>query len=194
MEIALLLIGAYILGAIPFSVIIPKAVGVDILNSGSKNPGFTNVLRVCGLRLGALCLFLDILKGFLPTVVAKAMGLDFHIVCLAGFIGVLGHSFSIFIGMKGGKGVAASGGFVIAIDLRVLAVALTVLIVTLAVTRYMSLASMLAAISLPIAVAFFYGIGYAAVPLIYTVFIIERHRPNIARLMSGTENRFTLKK
>ncbi len=194
MEVYLLMAFAYIFGAIPFSVIVPKTVGVDIMSAGSKNPGFTNVLRTCGIKLGALCLALDILKGFLPTIAAKMLGLDFNLVCLAGFIGVLGHCYSVFIGLKGGKGVAAAGGFVIALDFRVLCVALSVLILSLLITKYMSVASMLAAISLPVSTALFFGIEYIAIPVLYTIFIIFKHRTNIMRLLAGTENRFSLKR
>lgn len=200
MYIVINFIFAYIWGAIPFSVMIPKYFGIDVLNSGSGNPGFTNVLRVGGTRLGIICLLLDMTKGFLPAVIAGSLqtelfGSVFSLQCLAGFVGVLGHCYSPFLKMKGGKGVAAAGGLLFALDLRLVPILAIILISAIAITKYMSVASMTAAICFPVAVYFLYGdISYAIVPAFYTAFIIFKHRSNLIRLMNGTEHRFRLKK
>lgn len=191
---------AYLYGSIPFSVIIPRLRGVDVLSAGSKNPGFTNVLRVGGVRLGLVCLILDMSKGFLPTLIASLMQLEllgsaFSMQCLAGFIGVLGHCYSPFLKMKGGKGVAAAGGFIFALNYVIGLILIATLILTIVITKYMSVGSMVAAALFPIIVYFFYGdASYSIVPAIYTLFIIFKHRSNISRLIRGTENKFTLGK
>lgn len=191
---------AYLYGSIPFSVIIPRLRGVDVLSAGSKNPGFTNVLRVGGVRLGLVCLILDMSKGFLPTLIASLMQLEllgsaFSMQCLAGFIGVLGHCYSPFLKMKGGKGVAAAGGFIFALNYVIGLILIATLILTIVITKYMSVGSMVAAALFPIIVYFFYGdASYSIVPAIYTLFIIFKHRSNISRLIRGTENKFTLRK
>lgn len=195
-----LMILAYLYGSIPFSVIIPRLRGVDVLSAGSKNPGFTNVLRVGGVRLGLVCLILDMSKGFLPTLIASLMQLEllgsaFSMQCLAGFIGVLGHCYSPFLKMKGGKGVAAAGGFIFALNYVIGLILIATLILTIVITKYMSVGSMVAAALFPIIVYFFYGdASYSIVPAIYTLFIIFKHRSNISRLIRGTENKFTLGK
>lgn len=191
---------AYLYGSIPFSVMIPKLHGIHVLKSGSKNPGFTNVLRVGGVKLGFLCLILDMSKGFLPTLIAAKMGWEFFgsafsMQCLAGFIGVLGHCYSPFLKMKGGKGVAAAGGFIFALNCVIALILLFSLILSIVITRYMSVGSMIAALLFPVVVYFLYGNpSYCIVPSLYSLFIIFKHRTNISRLIKGTENKFTLKK
>lgn len=198
MQIYILIILAYLYGSIPFSVIIPRLRGIDILSAGSKNPGFTNVLRVGGVRLGLICLILDMSKGFLPTLFASVMGLEvfgstFSMQSLAGFVGVLGHCYSPFLKMKGGKGVAAAGGFIFALNYIIGLILILTLILTILLTKYMSVASMTVAILFPFIVYCLYGdITYSIVPAFYTLFIIFKHRSNIARLIKGTENKFTL--
>lgn len=197
--IFVLLISAYFLGSIPFSVYIPKLFGINVLESGSKNPGFTNVLRTAGVKLGVICLLCDMAKGFLPAIAAKYLGLSFldslfGMQCLAGFFGVLGHCYSPFIGFKGGKGVAATGGLIFALDLRLVPILLSCLILTIAITKYMSVASMLTAAVFPIAVYLLYGNpSYAVIPALYTVFILIKHKSNLIRLMRGTENKFSIR-
>ncbi len=191
----------YILGAIPFAVIIASFYGVDILKQGSGNPGATNVKRVCGKFAGNLCFVLDALKGFLaafwPTQ-AWRFGISFDAgaltwLCLVGLAAaIIGHSFSIFLKFKGGKGVSVAVGGLAAVMLWPIIIGLIVWLAVFYSTRYVSLASIAMAVSLPVSSAFLDGFpsvnAYFALALM--VLIIFRHRSNIVRLLKGKENRF----
>lgn len=203
----------YFLGALPFGYFIARSKGINIFEHGSKNPGATNVKRVLGekfgkpgKRLGNLVFFLDALKGAVATGwflvfaffdgPACSCGNEFlPYTQIAGLIGaLLGHSFSCFTKFKGGKGVAtAAGGFAVLMPVP-LAITLGVWVVTFYASRYVSLASIVAAIALPISAFFFHQppllLGLAVV---IAAFVVIRHRANIKRLMNGTENRFVKK-
>ena len=204
----------YILGALPFGYVVARAKGINIFEHGSKNPGATNVKRVLGekfgpsgKRLGNLVFFLDALKGAVatgwPLWVMGKMTMHpeetfqtVNLPCaITGLIAALvGHSFSCFTKFKGGKGVAtAAGGFMVLMPYAMLT-CLVVWVVTFYASRYVSLASIVAAIALPIAAFFFHQppllLGLAAV---IATFVVLRHRANITRLMNGTENRFAKK-
>ncbi|HEY0947457.1 MAG TPA: glycerol-3-phosphate 1-O-acyltransferase PlsY [Opitutaceae bacterium] len=213
----------YFLGAIPFGYVVARAHGVNIFQEGSKNPGATNVKRVLGERFGArgkragnLVFALDVLKGALAagwgllaftrmTVSYRfynseapgggVAGEDWLLVGVAGLIGaLLGHSFSCFTKFKGGKGVATgAGGFLVLAPVATL-IGGAVWIVTFYTSRYVSLASILAAVALPIA-AFFLGLPTAVtvIAAIVAVFVVIRHRANISRLLAGTESKFVKK-
>jgi glycerol-3-phosphate acyltransferase PlsY len=186
-------VAGYLLGALPFGYLVAKAKGVDIFSVGSRNPGATNVRRVLGHGPGNLVLFLDAAKG------ALAAGWPlFHAGAVAGegaaIIGlvaaIVGHSFSCFTGFRGGKSVAtAAGGFAVVFPLGA-AIAFGVFGVTLAVSRYVSLSSMLAAVTLVISAV---ALGRSMVVVIVTAaiasFVILRHRANISRLLAGTESK-----
>jgi glycerol-3-phosphate acyltransferase PlsY len=204
----------YLLGALPFGYFIARTKGINIFEHGSKNPGATNVKRVlgekfgpAGKRLGNLVFFLDALKGAVATgwplwVMGKiTMNPEetFRKVVLpcaiTGLVfALVGHSFSCFTKFKGGKGVAtAAGGFMVLMPYAML-ICLLVWIVTFYASRYVSLASIVAAIALPIAAFFFHQppllLGLA---VIIATFVVLRHRANITRLLNGTENRFAKK-
>lgn len=195
--IGALLVG-YLLGAISFAVIIARRHGVDILKEGSGNPGATNVKRTLGKTAGNLCFALDVLKGFIATLLPRLLVPDENALALAiiGLVGaILGHSFSIFIGFKGGKGVAVTMGGLLALSPLVLIGGLLVWVATFYTSRYVSLASIAFGISLPILSLLF------SKPWLLTAFlgllaalIIIRHKSNIQRLIAGTESRFTKKK
>lgn len=214
------LVVGYLLGAIPFAVIVAKRHGVDILHAGSGNPGATNIKRTCGKAAGNLVFFLDAFKGFvaafLPMIVAGAIfpenagdaasvGAREHIVFIAqlcGFAGaLLGHCFSVFLKFKGGKGVSTTiGGLLGAMPLAVLA-GLVVWLAVYLPTRVVAIASMIFGLSLPIAAAIFakcfpslgYTTGHVGFCLVVAFFIIIMHRSNIVRLMRGEENSFKKK-
>lgn len=204
--IAVVLLAAvvgYLLGSLPFGYVVARAKGVNIFDVGSKNPGATNVRRVLGHGPGNIVLVLDVAKGALATFAPYAWRLlagsaaarfsagDFGYFALAGLVGgILGHSYSCFTGFRGGKGVATgAGGFFVLFPSGAL-VALGVFVVTAALTRYISLASMLAAVSLPISAHYLNGSTFlTAVTVVIAVFIVWRHRTNLSRLMSGTENK-----
>ena len=184
----------YIIGSIPFAVIIGIFHGVDILKQGSGNPGATNVKRVIGKGAGYLCFVGDSTKGLLAAgwpqlpVFEIVEPLRFAIVGLVA--AVLGHSFSIFIGFRGGKGVATIIGGLLAIMTKVLLISVVVWLIVFYTTRYVSVASIGLGLSLPLlAVLCREPIEVIVLCLFLTTFIILRHRSNIRRLISGTEDR-----
>jgi glycerol-3-phosphate acyltransferase PlsY len=200
----------YVLGSLPFGFWVGRAYGVNIFELGSRSPGATNVRRVLGARAGNLVFVLDALKGAVaagwplyfvwrvgPVALAEPVALaaahDLARVCgAAGLIGaLLGHSFSLFTRFRGGKGVATvAGGFLVLMPVVTLICAALWTAVFYA-TRYVSTASILAAVALPL-VAAWWGMGQAlvAVAAVLSAFIIFLHRANIARLLRGTEHRF----
>ncbi len=192
-------VAGYFFGSIPFAVIIGRAKGVDILKVGSGNPGATNVKRAVGKGAGNLCFLLDALKG--------AVAAGWPLLFLAGstnpltlgIIGLLasiaGHSFSIFIKFRGGKGVAVTVGGLLTLMPSVMLIGLFVWAAVFFTSRYVSLASIALGLSLPLSSVLLSqpaeGIILAG---LLAVLILVRHRSNIKRLLSGTENRFERKK
>ncbi len=195
----------YFFGSLPFGYIVARAHGVDIFKVGSGNPGATNVKRVLGERFGDrgrragnLVFALDAVKGALAASWPMLPFLHAPEARLLGLIGViaavLGHSFSMFTKFKGGKGVAtAAGGLVVLIPVSCLIGAL-VWLATFAITRYVSLGSILAAVAVPTA-CWLRGnpLPFILVSSLVGVFVIFRHRENIKRLMAGTESKFAKK-
>jgi glycerol-3-phosphate acyltransferase PlsY len=192
----------YVLGALPFGYLVARAKGVDIFRAGSGNPGATNVRRVLGRGPGNLVFFLDATKGAaaagLPLLASRlgwvscAAG-DMTIAGIVGLAGgLLGHSFSCFTGFRGGKGVATTvGGFAVLLPWGLLA-ASVVWVAVFFIGRYVSLASILGAVALPLA-AWLLGATKPLVVLAVAVatFVIIMHRSNIRRLLAGTESRFS---
>lgn len=196
--IAVVIIG-YLLGAISFAVIIARSKGVDIFSEGSGNPGATNVKRVLGSGPGNLCFALDALKGFVaagwPQMQSMGVQSSPEILSILGLAAaILGHSFSIFIRFKGGKGVATTMGGLLAMMPLVLFSGLGVWLLVFYTSKYVSLASIVFGISLPIlAVILGSGTPLVVFALILAVLIVVRHNSNIKRLLNGTENRFSKK-
>jgi glycerol-3-phosphate acyltransferase PlsY len=192
----------YLLGALPFGYLVARAKGVDIFTVGSRSPGATNVRRVLGTGPGNTVLFLDIAKGALaagwPLLAVWGAVSALSAPRTLGYVGLaaalVGHSFSCFTHFRGGKGVAtAAGGLVVLMPLVAVS-SLAVWAVVFAASRYVSLASIIAAASLPeLAYAFRQGRLAMAVSGLIAVFVIFRHRANIARLLAGTEKRFERK-
>jgi glycerol-3-phosphate acyltransferase PlsY len=192
---ALLFVAAYILGSIPFGVMIARAHGVDIMKLGSGNPGATNVKRVLGSRAGYSVFVLDVLKGLLPGLAARVAfqnpvgPFDAQIVwLLVGFAAVLGHCLSPFLGFRGGKGVATSLGAGFAAAPLVALAAFAVFIVVATVTHYVSLASLLA-IASTIAWTILFHQSPQLIPafVVLTLVAVIRHKANIQRLLAGQE-------
>jgi glycerol-3-phosphate acyltransferase PlsY len=197
----------YLLGSLPFGYLVARAKGVNIFEVGSKNPGATNVRRVLGHGPGNLVLFLDALKGaaavgWLPLIATlgwitcECSPQDILIIKIVGLVtAILGHSFSCFTKFKGGKSVATgAGGFLVLFPLG-MAIALAIFGVVLATTRYVSLASMLAAASLPFAAfSFKQPSPVISIAAMVATFVIYRHRANIARIRAGTESKVGQKK
>jgi acyl phosphate:glycerol-3-phosphate acyltransferase len=192
----LLIVAGYVLGSMPWGYWLVRLVKhEDIRRQGSGNIGGTNVWRVYGWRLGLPVVLLDTAKGFVPAFVGSLVVSDLAGV-LAGSAAMLGHSRPLFLKwQRGGKMVATAGGAFLGVAPLVGAVGAVVWILVFLLFRYASLASMLAAISLPVAAALLGEswpvIGFAAVAALAIVFL---HRANIARLRSGTENRFRFRR
>ena len=205
-NLCILLLG-FCIGGIPFGLIIGKLKGIDIRNHGSGNIGATNVLRVCGRKWGYLCFFLDALKGFLPVLLAKNWSHNYDaplqqytpIFAIAGVVG--GHVWSPFLGLKGGKGVATSAGAIMAVAPYAALLSLGLWYTVFRVTRYVSLASIAAALGFPI-IAVSFDLFVIKTPsrrlggpvlgflCLLSLGVILKHKDNIQRLISGTERRF----
>jgi glycerol-3-phosphate acyltransferase PlsY len=189
-----LVIAAFLIGAVPWGYVVGKrSHGIDLRTVGSGGTGATNVLRTLGSRASAVVALLDILKGTLPVVVARAAGFDSTWVALAAVAAVVGHCWSPFIGFKGGKGVATGGGAAIALVPQILIV-VPVMVIVVWSTKYVSLGS-LAAVGLAglltVTFAAAGGIDWATTAAILTIsgIIVVRHGGNIRRLLSGSERR-----
>ena len=194
--VVVLMIVAYILGSIPNALWIGKVFkGIDVREHGSKNTGSTNAARVLGAKLGILTLILDISKGAIPTLIATML-LDSSIsVILVGICAILGHSFSIFMKFKGGKAVATTVGVLIVLVPGAILLAAVIFFLVFGITRYVSLSSMIGAISLPIWIILFYkNIPLTIFGIIIAILIIVRHKSNIQRLLNGTESKFSINK
>jgi acyl-phosphate glycerol 3-phosphate acyltransferase len=194
--VVVLMIVAYILGSIPNALWIGKVFkGIDVREHGSKNTGSTNAARVLGAKLGILTLILDISKGAIPTLIATML-LDSSIsVILVGICAILGHSFSIFMKFKGGKAVATTVGVFIVLVPGAILLAAVIFFLVFGITRYVSLSSMIGAISLPIWIVLFYkNIPLTIFGIIIAILIIVRHKSNIQRLLNGTESKFSINK
>lgn len=188
----------YLLGSLPFGYLVARAHGVDIFKVGSGNPGATNVKRSLGAKAGNTVMLLDLLKGSVATawpMLPLFNAPDPRLLGLVGVIAaVLGHSFSIFTKFKGGKGVAtAAGGLLVLIPLAG-AIAAATWVVVFYAFRYVSLASILGAVAVIVASWLLpYHVAIRVVATLVGLFVILRHRENIARLMAGTENKFAKK-
>lgn len=192
----------YVLGALPFGFLVARAHGVDIFAAGSRNPGATNVRRVLGAGPGNTVLILDALKGAVaagwPLFAVWGALRQFSDPKLPGYVGlaaaILGHSFSCFTRFRGGKGVATAAGGLLALLPLVGACAAALWVVAFLLFRYVSVASIAAAVSLPfLALAFRNGTIAVSLCAVVGVFVVIRHRANIARLATGTEKRFERK-
>jgi acyl phosphate:glycerol-3-phosphate acyltransferase len=193
------LIGAYLLGSIPFGYLIAKSKGVDIRSVGSGNIGATNVIRAVGKTAGIVVFLLDVSKGLIPSLVAhhliqrpEWLGSQQEFAFIAGLTAVLGHCLSPFLGFKGGKGVATALGAMFGASPLVALTVFAIFLLSLAISRYVSLSSLIAACALPL-----FGWLYEDPPtligayIVLAVLLFLRHRSNIKRLMDGTESKFT---
>jgi acyl phosphate:glycerol-3-phosphate acyltransferase len=191
---ALLILAAYLIGSFPTSYVVGRLTrGIDLRQHGSKNLGATNAFRVLGWRAAMPVFVVDIMKGFLPTAFFPAWDhANAPEWALAyGAAAILGHVFSIYVGFKGGKGVATGAGVFLALAPVAIAVSTAVWISVLFLSGYVSLASMVAALIVPVVVLLVQGVGPVLVLAVaLAAFIIYAHRANIRRLMRGEEHRF----
>ena len=184
--------GAYLIGAIPFGFLIGKMRGVDVRTVGSKNIGATNVYRTVGHKWGFLAFFCDFLKGFLPTFLALriAASVNANLPVCVGLACVVGHTLTVFMKFKGGKGVATAFGMMVALATVPTLLAFAVFVVTVWLSHYISLGSMLAAATLGVLVWFFPCLlAVRIIAVLVAVFVIVKHKSNIQRLMKGCENK-----
>lgn len=198
-----LLVLAYFVGAIPFGVIVCRAHGVDIFQVGSKSTGATNVSRAVGKKWGLIVFALDVLKGVIPAILARSfihepvLGLHVQAVWfVVGLAAVLGHCLSVFIGFRGGKGIATALGVGLGATPEIALCAFGIFLLVFAVCRYVSLSSMVAVVSAVVLGFLIPGQAPEVVALyaLVAVFVIYRHRANIGRLRNGTEPKFDFKK
>ena len=191
-SILLITIIGYLLGAISFAVIIARSKGVDIFKEGSGNPGATNVKRILGKKWGNAVFALDALKGFTAAGLPLLVYHDDRLAVIGLIAAILGHSFSVFLKFRGGKGVATAIGGLLALMWPVLLIGLVVWLIIFYTKKVVALASIFFAVSLPMSAYFIYGTEdprfYLGVVL--ALFIVVRHRSNIIRMFSGKENKF----
>ena len=215
--LAIIILLSYLVGSIPNSIIISKAVkGIDIRKHGSGNAGGTNVMRVLGWKHGLLVILLDALKGAIAVVVIARLHYvplpftnispfdDFTLVqIIAGMAAVVGHIWTIFAGFKGGKGIATALGMMLMLVTVDMLIALGVFVVVVSISRYVSLGSILSAIAVPFVLYIRENVfnvditGYGTLfPFIVAVslLVIFTHRKNLVRLFNGSESKISFKK
>jgi len=194
---ALFMLAAYLLGSIPFGLIAGRKVkGIDLREHGSRNIGATNVFRVVGKKWGILVLFLDALKGYIACVLPALFGQSFAppFQLLLGMSAILGHSFPVWLGFKGGKGVATSLGVFLAIAWIPTLITFGIWIACFALTHIISISSLVAAVVFPVMIVWRYA-GTPELKFLLSisfalmVFIFYTHRANIQRLRQGTEKK-----
>lgn len=191
MKYFLVLVANYLVGSIPSAYLIGRLKGIDIKQHGSGNVGATNAFRVLGKGPGILVLIMDSLKGIIGVFLAREAG-GLWFVVPAAFMVMIGHSYSLFLKFKGGKGVATGTGIFLALAPLTVGIELIIFFVIVAISKYVSLGSIVVAATIPITM-YFVGdplpvriLGFLAAAL-----VIYRHIPNIKRIVEGTENKIT---
>lgn len=207
LTLLIIIVVSYLLGSIPTSIIFGKLFrGIDIRDYGSGNAGGTNAFRVMGWKIGISVMIIDVAKGLLATVLVSQIRVDsislapVYLQIIAGFSAVIGHIWTIFAGFHGGKGVGTAAGMLIGLYPIAFIFVFIIFLIVLFSTRYVSVSSMTAAISLPIVLLVLDTLGRPYKPpllilsVIIAVLIVFTHRSNIKRLIAGNENRVTFKK
>lgn len=188
----IIVVASYLIGAIPFGLVIGNMAGKDVRQEGSKNIGATNVSRVLGKKLGFLTLLCDCLKGYLPMLIASSIlpeqeGKEL-VVCLCGVMAVVGHMFPVYLGFKGGKGVATGLGVFLFLSPLAIAISLGVFIAAVALSGFVSVGSLLASGLIPL----WLWLLNASTVTIFTAALVAaliwlKHHENIKRLLQGQE-------
>ncbi len=204
----LIALGAYLLGSLPTGFLVARAKGVDIRTVGSKNMGATNVFRVLGKGPGIMVLLVDVLKGWVAVTLARywvrhLSGWEADdgfwsnpasASIVAGLAAILGHNYTCWLGFKGGKGIATTAGVIVALVPWAFLVGLITFSICLLATRFVSVASIMAAATLPFATWFTtHNPSLTAVTGAMGALAIYKHKANMQRLLNGTENRFQFK-
>lgn len=189
---------SYLVGSIPFSLLVAKLKGIDLRQVGSGNLGATNAYRALGIRHAVFIFILDALKGFVPTHLALSQSLPYfqgfgeqpllHVI--VGGLAIFGHTFSPFAKFKGGKGVATGLGVILALSPQIFGILFTIGVTLIVITRYVAPVSIVSSILLPFLM---WGFGYPKEYWVFTAivgaYIVYKHRSNIVRLLNGTENK-----
>lgn len=181
---------AYLLGSIPFSFLVARRHGVDVRKAGSGNVGATNVMRTAGRTAGVAAFLLDSGKGVLAVLAARALGQGVSVEAVAAVSAILGHLYPIWLQGQGGKGVATGAGIFLLLAPLPTALALVAFGLTLAIVRYVSVASMTGTV---VMAALSFGLGsprpVAWAAVVVAALIVWKHRSNVRRILAGTENR-----
>lgn len=204
-KIVLVLIIGYLLGSVNTSIIVGKCYGTDIREHGSGNAGMTNTLRTLGKTAAILVIIGDVLKGVVSYIIGNCVlntlptTISFDIAGIGGMVAgisaIAGHNWPIYFGFKGGKGILTSISVILMMDWKLGLILLGIFVVVVAITRYVSLGSIIACIAFPIG-AFFKGNGlvFTIFSAILAIIAIARHNKNIERLIKGTESKIGAKK
>jgi len=192
MSLILWIIIAYVLGSIPFGLVVAKSLcGTDPRTDGSRNIGATNVARLCGMKFGIATLVLDIAKGLVPVLMASAWvgsNLGLSLVVLAA---ILGHAFSCFMGFKGGKAVATTVGAFLAVSFWGTLLSAAMCLAVVGLSGHVSMGSLTLALALPVFMLVTGNVAFVPVALVVMVLLFWRHKENIRRLARGEENPWT---
>ncbi|WP_047985226.1 glycerol-3-phosphate 1-O-acyltransferase PlsY [Ornithinibacillus californiensis] len=187
MEYVLFAIIAYLLGSIPSALIVGKVgYNIDIREHGSGNLGGTNTFRVLGVKAGIIVTLADILKGTLATLIPLIFDADVYRLAI-GIFAVIGHTYPLFARFKGGKAVATSGGIILGVNPLLFGVMVLTFLVTLKISKFVSLSSMITGVVSFVVSIFFGDVGIMIVIGVLTLFVIYRHIANIKRILNKTE-------
>jgi glycerol-3-phosphate acyltransferase PlsY len=193
MEIIALALG-YVLGSIPFALLLTRPRGIDLRDVGSRNVGAANVLRTAGVASAVAVVLLDSAKGAMAVLVARLMTDNPVVITIAGLAAIVGHIYPAWLRFRGGKGVAVSAGVFAVLAPAATAAAALVFVATIVVTRFISAGSIAAALTLAVAAA----LGNVPAPVaagatLAAILVVHRHRDNLSRLITGTERRIGLR-
>lgn len=197
LQIAGLFVGAYLFGAIPVGWLVCRVgFGIDILDHGSGRSGTTNVYRTAGRGAAVIVFCGDLLKGFVPALVARFLVGEFQLVpVLVAVLATIGHNWSVFIGLRGGRGVVTSWGSVMALVPIAAVIGIPIGLCTVVIGRYVSVASLAGALGFLIGGIIFYAIGFGVdgfgvgLIAVFVIFLFSQHLDNLQRLFAGTERR-----
>ena len=194
LELVVAVLVGYLIGAIPSGVLVGRLAGIDPRERGSGRTGTTNALRTLGMRWAAVVAVLDLAKGIVAVLAGSAIGPEPWAGSLAGVAAVIGHVWSVFIGFRGGRGVATGGGAMLVLAPLALLAALPEFAILVGVTRLVSLGSISAAVTVAIVAGALFAIGWVDVgapvaAALIAVVVVVAHADNIGRLLAGTERR-----
>ena len=189
-EIVLLLIASYLIGSIPFALLVGKIFfNKDLRKHGSGNLGASNAFRILGKKAGIVILTLDIVKGAIPVILGSWLAPEYFHIFIFGLAAAVGHVFSIFIKFQGGKAVATSGGAVLGFNPLLFLILLSTFLIMLKLTKYVSVASSVAAVMFVISSLFLQDWFMIILSIIVAILVITKHISNFKRIKAGTESK-----